>query len=109
MSFLAPVWTIGQYQCQHVPPLSLTGPIGAFDSAVHISEEATNSRTGVPFAIVTSVVTAGVLGWAINMVLAFNMGTDLEGILASPIGQPLATVSYVLRHCNVSLTADVLS
>lgn len=27
------------------------------------------------------------------MALVFNMGKDLEGILSSPIGQPLATVS----------------
>ena len=30
---------------------------------------------------------------ALNVVLAFNMGRDTEGILASPIGQPMATVS----------------
>ena len=37
--------------------------LGAFDSSVHISEEATNARTAVPFAIVTSTVISCILGW----------------------------------------------
>ncbi|TDL24693.1 amino acid transporter [Rickenella mellea] len=77
LSFLAPLWSIG-----------------AYDSSVHISEESTNARVAVPFAIISSISLAGVLGWAINMALAFNMGNDLEGILASPIGQPLATIFF---------------
>jgi len=77
LSFLAPLWTIG-----------------AFDSSVHISEEATNARTAVPFAIISSAVVACILGWGINMALVFNMGKDLEGILSSPIGQPLATIFF---------------
>ncbi|KAI5114700.1 hypothetical protein M0805_001729, partial [Coniferiporia weirii] len=44
--------------------------------------------------MVSSVAIAGVFGWAINMVLAFNMGTDIDGILSSPIGQPLATIFF---------------
>ena len=34
----------------------------------------------------------------INVVIAFYMGTDLEGIMANPIGQPMATVSRDHRH-----------
>jgi len=30
---------------------------------------------------------------AINVALTFSMGTDIESILGSPIGQPMATVS----------------
>lgn len=30
---------------------------------------------------------------AINVVLAFNMGTNVENIMNSPIGQPMAVVS----------------
>ena len=36
--------------------------VGGFDSAVHISEEATNAATAVPWAIVGSITVAGVLG-----------------------------------------------
>ncbi|KAJ8454180.1 hypothetical protein ONZ51_g13181 [Trametes cubensis] len=81
LSFLAPMWTVG-----------------GFDAPVHISEEASNARTVVPWAIVSSVGIAGLLGWVINVVIAFYMGTDLEGIMANPIGQPMATVSRDHRH-----------
>ncbi|KLO14662.1 amino acid transporter [Schizopora paradoxa] len=77
LSFLAPVWTIL-----------------AFDSPLHISEEATNARTAVPFAIICSCFVAGVLGWGLNVAFAFNMGKDVDSILSNPIGQPLATIFF---------------
>ncbi|KAI0776821.1 APC amino acid permease [Trametes elegans] len=77
LSFLAPLWTI----C-------------SFDSSVHISEEASNAATAVPWAIVYAIAIAGVLGWAINIALAFCMGTDLDGIMNSPIGQPMAEIFF---------------
>ncbi|KAH7882169.1 amino acid/polyamine transporter I [Phlebopus sp. FC_14] len=77
LSFLAPLWTI----C-------------SFDSSVHISEEASNAATAVPWAIVCAIGIAGLLGWAINVSLAFCMGTDLEGIISSPIGQPMAQIFF---------------
>jgi len=73
MSFLAPLWTI----C-------------SFDSSVHISEEAANAATAVPWAIVGAIGIAGVLGWAINMALAFCMGTDIEALATS--AQPMAAI-----------------
>ncbi|KAJ6526559.1 amino acid/polyamine transporter I [Mycena vulgaris] len=73
LSFLAPLWTI----C-------------SFDSSVHISEEASNAATAVPWAIVMAIVIAGVLGWAINVSLAFCMGTDLDTLYAS--AQPMAAI-----------------
>lgn len=36
---------------------------GGFDASVHISEEASNARTAVPWAIISAVGIAGVLGW----------------------------------------------
>ncbi|KAI0668854.1 APC amino acid permease [Trametes maxima] len=77
LSFLAPLWTI----C-------------SFDSSVHISEEASNAATAVPWAIVYAIGIAGVLGWAINIALAFCMGTDLDSIMNSPIGQPMAEIFF---------------
>jgi len=73
LSFLAPLWTI----C-------------SFDSSVHISEEASNAATAVPWAIVNAVAVGGVLGFAINMALAFNMGSDLEPLVNS--SQPMAQI-----------------
>ncbi|KAF8890636.1 amino acid/polyamine transporter I [Infundibulicybe gibba] len=75
MSFLSPLWTI----C-------------SFDSSVHISEEASNAATAVPWAIVLAIGIAGLLGWAINMSLAFCMGTDLQALSESP--QPMAQIFF---------------
>ncbi|CDO70392.1 hypothetical protein BN946_scf184999.g32 [Trametes cinnabarina] len=77
LSFLAPLWTI----C-------------SFDSSVHISEEASNAATAVPWAIVYAIGIAGVLGWAINVALAFCMGTDLDSLMDSPVGQPMAQIFF---------------
>ncbi|KAI0089340.1 amino acid/polyamine transporter I [Irpex rosettiformis] len=77
LSFLAPLWTIG-----------------GFDGPIHISEEASNARTAVPWAIVSSVGVSGLIGWGINVVIAFNMGKNMENIMASSIGQPMATIFF---------------
>ena len=61
--------------------LTMITSVGSFDSAVHISEEASNAAIAVPWAIVGAIFVAGVLGWAINVSLAFCMGTDLESIV----------------------------
>ncbi|KDR74097.1 hypothetical protein GALMADRAFT_71679 [Galerina marginata CBS 339.88] len=75
LSFLAPLWTI----C-------------SFDSSVHISEEASNAAVAVPWAIVSAIGIAGVLGWAINMSLAFCMGSDLQLLIDSD--QPMAQIFF---------------
>jgi amino acid transporter len=73
LSFLSPLWTI----C-------------SFDSSVHISEESSNAASAVPWAIVNAIAISGVLGWAINMALAFCMGGDLESLVTS--SQPMAQI-----------------
>lgn len=73
LSFLAPLWTI----C-------------SFDACVHISEEASNAATAVPWAIVNAIGIGGILGTAINISLAFCMGTDLQALVDSD--QPMATI-----------------
>ncbi|KAK0441240.1 amino acid/polyamine transporter I [Desarmillaria tabescens] len=75
LSFLAPLWTIGSFDC-----------------SVHISEEASNAATVVPWAIVLAVGIAGVLGLAINMTLAFCMGSDVQAINDST--QPMAQILF---------------
>ena len=61
---------------------------------MHISEEASNAAIAVPWAIVSAIFVAGVLGWAINVALAFCMGTDLDSIVNNSIGQPMATIFF---------------
>ena len=46
VGFLSPLWAIG-----------------AFDSTVHISEEATNANVAIPFAIILATTSSVVLGW----------------------------------------------
>ncbi|KAJ7145402.1 amino acid/polyamine transporter I [Mycena crocata] len=77
LSFLSPTWVVS-----------------GFDASVHVSEEARNASVAVPWAIISASVLSGVLGWAINVSLVFCMGTDVEAILSSPIGQPMATILF---------------
>ena len=42
---------------------------GSFDSSVHISEEASNAATAVPYAIVFAIAIAGILGWGERLAL----------------------------------------
>ncbi|KDQ08717.1 hypothetical protein BOTBODRAFT_118262 [Botryobasidium botryosum FD-172 SS1] len=74
LSFLAPVWTIGSFDC-----------------VVHISEETANAATAVPWAVVNAIAISGVLGTALMITIAFCMGPDLQAILDSDIQQPMAT------------------
>ncbi|KAJ7597527.1 APC amino acid permease [Mycena floridula] len=77
LSFLTPMWTLG-----------------CFDAPIHMSEEASNASTAIPFAIVSSTVSSLILGWGINVALAFCMGTDIDSIVNSPIEQPMATILF---------------
>ncbi|KAF7376941.1 putative amino-acid permease C11D3.08c [Mycena sanguinolenta] len=75
LSFLAPLWTIG-----------------GFDAGVHISEEAQNASIAVPWAIISVTGIGCLLGFAVQISLAFCMGTDTITILSNPVQQPMATI-----------------
>ncbi|KAI0264835.1 APC amino acid permease [Gloeopeniophorella convolvens] len=77
LSFIVPVWTLGGY-----------------DAPVHISEDASNASFAVPWAITGATVVALIVGWGINIALAFNMGTDMEAIAGSEFGQPMAQILF---------------
>ncbi|KAK0441200.1 amino acid/polyamine transporter I [Desarmillaria tabescens] len=76
LSFLTPLWGVG-----------------AFDDPVHISEEVANASIAIPMAIICSIFSATIFGWAMNIALVFCMGQDYQSIIDSPISQPMATVS----------------
>lgn len=102
--------------------------VDGFDASVHISEEASNASFAVPWALMMAVIVSSILGWGmygflqryqgplhfggllgINVVLAFNMGTDMESILTSPIGQPMATVRSNPHLISINmLTSTIL-
>ncbi|KAJ6529034.1 amino acid/polyamine transporter I [Mycena vulgaris] len=75
LSFLSPLWSIG-----------------GFDVGVHISEEAKNANVAVPWAIIWVTAVGCVLGLAVQISVAFCMGTNTVAILSSPVQQPMATI-----------------
>ncbi|KAL8918449.1 MAG: hypothetical protein Q9208_007355 [Pyrenodesmia sp. 3 TL-2023] len=77
LSWLSPIWTIG-----------------AFDSCVHLSEEATNPSKAVPFGILTSIGSCWFFGLIIMIVLAATINPDLEAITGTSFGQPMAQIYY---------------
>lgn len=78
LAWLSPIWTIG-----------------AFDSCVHMSEEATHAARAVPLGIITSTGMCGILGFLSMVVIATSMRQDIEGILGTSFGQPMAQVSRI--------------
>ncbi|KAJ7493759.1 APC amino acid permease [Mycena latifolia] len=73
--------------------LSFLAPlVGGFDVGVHISEEAKNANVAVPWAIIYATAVGTSLGFAVQIALAFCMGTDTINILSSPVQQPMATI-----------------
>ncbi|CDM35800.1 GABA-specific permease [Penicillium roqueforti FM164] len=77
LAWLSPIWTIG-----------------AFDSCVHMSEEATHAARAVPLGIISSAGLCGILGFVSLAVIAASMDTDIEGILNSKYGQPMTQIYY---------------
>lgn len=81
LAWLSPIWTIG-----------------AFDSCVHMSEEATHAARAVPLGIIASSGLCGILGFVCLAVIAASMDTDIEAILNSKFGQPMAQVCFFLKY-----------
>jgi len=77
LSWLSPIWTIG-----------------AFDSCVHISEEAKNATLAVPLGIMSAIGLCWFLGTLCMIVIAGCMSQDLESLIGSPFGQPMAQIYY---------------
>lgn len=68
------LYVLGTNDTRGVLILPCVASLGSFDSAVSISEEATNAATAVPWAIVGAIVSATISGFAILVVLALTMG-----------------------------------
>ncbi|KAJ4397570.1 GABA-specific high-affinity permease [Gnomoniopsis smithogilvyi] len=77
LAWLSPIWTIG-----------------AFDSCVHMSEEASNAAKAVPLGILSSIGMCWGLGFVIVIVLAACMNQDVDAVLGSSFGQPMAQIYY---------------
>ncbi|KAJ5689567.1 GABA-specific permease [Penicillium macrosclerotiorum] len=77
LAWLSPIWTIG-----------------AFDSCVHMSEEATHATRAVPLGIISSIAACGILGFLSMSCIAASMSQDIDSILNSKFGQPMAQIYY---------------
>ncbi|KAI9368769.1 amino acid/polyamine transporter I [Aspergillus egyptiacus] len=77
LAWLSPIWTIG-----------------AFDSCVHMSEEATNAARAVPLGILWSCGLCGVLGFLSLAVISSVINVDLEAVMGTKFGQPMAQIYY---------------
>lgn len=77
MTFVGVIWTMSGY-----------------DSPFHLSEECSNANIASPRAIVLTSGVGGVLGWFLQLVVAYTV-VDIDAVIDSDLGQPWA--SYLLQ------------
>ncbi|BCS20185.1 putative GABA permease [Aspergillus puulaauensis] len=77
LAWLSPIWTIG-----------------AFESCVHMSEEATNAARAVPLGVLWSSGLCGILGFLSLAIIAAVINKDLEAVMNTKFGQPMAQIYY---------------
>lgn len=65
-----------------------------YDAPFHLSEECANANIAAPRAIVMTSGIGGLFGWFLQLVVAYTV-IDIDGVLASDLGQPW--VSYLLQ------------
>lgn len=85
-------WPIGWQFCLSF--MTAVWTIGAFDSCVHMSEEAKNASYGVPIGICGSITACGFLGFFILICTTACMNPDIGTVLATDTGFPMAQVIY---------------
>lgn len=83
-------WPIGFQFCLSM--MTAVWTIGAFDSCVHMSEEAKNASFGVPIGIMSSIAFCGVVGWCIVICTVSCMNPDIKSILGTDSGFPMAQI-----------------
>ncbi|BFZ65498.1 polyamine transporter tpo5 [Saitoella coloradoensis] len=69
-----------------------TWVLSGFESSATLSEESGGAALSIPLSMISAIVTAGVVGWACIIAIAFTMGTDILSIIGSPLGQPFAQI-----------------
>lgn len=76
--------------------LSVSWTMTDYDATAHITEEIRNPELKAPWAISMAMLFTYVVGWLFNIVLCFTMGdiNGPNGILGSPIEQPVAQIFY---------------
>ncbi|KAK5122160.1 hypothetical protein LTR85_004406 [Meristemomyces frigidus] len=76
--------------------LSVSWTMTDYDATAHITEEIRDPELKAPWAISMAMLFTYVAGWLFNIVLCFTMGdiNGPNGILGSPIEQPVAQIFY---------------
>jgi amino acid transporter len=59
-----------------------------------MSEEAANATKAVPYGILMSIGSCWLFGWICTIVIAACINPDLESVIGSPFGQPMAQIYY---------------
>ncbi|EPS44989.1 hypothetical protein H072_1008 [Dactylellina haptotyla CBS 200.50] len=75
LSWMCPIWSVG-----------------GFEACVHLSEEAKNAPTAVPWGIMSSCGLSSFLGFVVMIVIATSMTTDINSLINTPLGQPFAQI-----------------
>lgn len=88
MTFVGVIWTMSGY-----------------DSPFHLSEECSNANVASPRAIVMTSGVGGVMGWFLQLVVAYTV-TDIGAVIDSDLGQPWA--SYLLQVLSQRAALGIL-
>ncbi|KAJ5907560.1 amino-acid permease [Penicillium taxi] len=88
MTFVGVIWTMSGY-----------------DSPFHLSEECSNANVASPRAIVITSAVGGLLGWFLQLVVAYTV-TDIDAVIGSELGQPWA--SYLLQVLPQKVALGIL-
>ena len=59
-----------------------------------MSEEAANATKAVPYGILMSIGSCWLFGWILCIVIAACINPDLDSVLGSAYGQPMAQIYY---------------
>ena len=89
MSFVSVIWTMSGY-----------------DAPFHLSEECSNANIASPRAIVLTSGVGGILGWALQLVIAYTV-TDIGAVLAA--NQPWAGFCYQVLSEKAALAVISLT
>ncbi|KAF7909496.1 uncharacterized protein EAF01_003214 [Botrytis porri] len=89
MSFIAIIWTMSGY-----------------DAPFHLSEECSNASIAAPRAIVLTSGIGGLMGWALQLVVAYTV-IDITAVIDSPLGQPWA--SYLIQVMPQKIALAILA
>ncbi|PGG97142.1 hypothetical protein AJ79_09323 [Helicocarpus griseus UAMH5409] len=91
MSFVSVIWAMSGY-----------------DSPFHLSEECSNAAIASPRAIVITSAAGGLLGWFLQLVVAYTV-KDITEVLESELGQPWASYLFQVMPHRLSVTILALT